>query len=80
MGNGCNNLQGILGNNCGCSNTNNALVLVAAIIALVLINILDEDSTSCIGELLQAVGELMDLSVTRGCFSNLGNSSCCNYY
>lgn len=80
MGNGCNNFQGVLGTSCGENGVNNTIVIIAAIIALVLINILDDETTECIGELLQAIGELMDLSITRGCFSNLSNSSSCNYY
>lgn len=80
MGNGCNNIHNILGTNYGYNNTNNSIVIIAAIIALVLINILDDDTADCVGELLQAIGELMDLSTTKGCLNNLCNSSCCNYY
>ena len=77
---GCNNLQGIVGNSCNSNNINNTVVIIAAIIALILINILDEDATQCIGELLQAIGELMDLSTTRCCLNNFGSNSCCTYY
>ena len=80
MGNGCNNIQNILGKNCGYNNTNNSIVIIAAIIALILINILDDDTADCIGEFLQAIGELISLSTTRDCFNHLGNNSCCNYY
>ncbi|MBP3886138.1 MAG: hypothetical protein J6F30_00580 [Cellulosilyticum sp.] len=80
MGNGCNNIQNILGTSCGYNNANNSIVIIAAIIALILINILADDTADCIGELLQAIGELMSLSITKGCFNHLGNNSCCNYY
>lgn len=83
MGISCNNnIQGISNNN-GCGfgyNTNSITIILAAIIALILVNILDDDATNCIGQFLQAIGELMSLSTTNGCFSNFVNNCSCNYY
>ncbi|MBQ1275396.1 MAG: hypothetical protein U0L26_00490 [Cellulosilyticum sp.] len=76
----CNSLQGIGNNGCGCGCNNSMTIIVAAIIALVLVNILDQDTANCIGQFLQAIGELMDLSATDGCFGNLANNNICNYY
>lgn len=80
MGTNCNNLQEILNQNRGCHNVNNTAVIIASIIALILINILDEETTDCIGAFLQAIGELMQLGLMRGCFDHLGNNCCYHYY
>ncbi|MBE6022966.1 MAG: hypothetical protein E7231_07000 [Cellulosilyticum sp.] len=83
MGISCNNVQGISTNGncgCGCDGNNSITIILAAIIALILVNILDEDASNCIGQFLQSIGELMALSTTNGCLSNFVNNSCCNYY
>lgn len=78
MANGCNSVQGI--HSCGCNrNVNNAAVIIAAIIALILINILDDETNNCIGQALQSIGELMQLGGMENCLTNCFNN-CCSYY
>ena len=70
----------------GCGNNNrNMIIIFAAIIALILVNILDEDTTDCVGQFFQALGDLMSLTTSCGCVANLsnhyvGNNCACNYY
>ena len=70
MGIGCNNNWG--------SRKNNKAVIITALIALVLINILDDDTTECVGQLLQATGELMALGGLDGCLENSCQTPCNN--
>ena len=71
---------------CECNNRN-MIIIFAAIIALILVNVLEDDTTECLGQFFQALGDLLSLSVTGGCFNNFSNkcmsnnTGCgCNYY
>lgn len=77
MTNGCNSIGGI---NCGCNrNANNGAVIIVAIIALILINILDDDTNECLGQVFQSLGELMQLGgMERGLTNGFNNN--CSYY
>lgn len=55
MGMGCNK----------CVNSTN--VIIAAIIALILINILDKECTDSLSNLLVAIGDLMQVGNTSSC-------------
>lgn len=81
------NTQSHGGCECNCNNRN-MIIIFAAIIALILVNVLEDDTTECLGQFFQALGDLMSLSVTGGCFNHFSNncignnnSGCgCNYY
>lgn len=81
MGACCNNIQNVNNNvcGCGCGRNNCTTIIIAAIIALVLVNVVNEDTADCIGQFLQAIGQLVELSSSGSCFGNLVNN-CCNYY
>lgn len=81
MGTCCNNnFQGIVSHNCGCRNANNTAIIIAAIVALILINILNEETAECVGGFLQATGDLVSLGVIGNCFNNVGSCGCCNCF
>lgn len=69
MGNFCNTQSH---GGCGCNNRN-MIIIFAAIIALILVNVLEDDTTECLGQFFQALGDLLSLSVTGGCFKNFSN-------
>lgn len=56
----------ILVNNCSCQ-INSKAVILSAVVALLLLNCLDEECVDTVGEFLQSVGQLIDAGLTRGC-------------
>lgn len=78
----CNPLQGIGSQNECRSNgcPNNAAVIIVAIIALILINILDEETSDCVGQAFITIGDLMQLGPLESCLKCMNNGARCNYY
>lgn len=68
-------MMGICSNQC----VNNANILIAAIIALILINILDTGCIDSLSNLFMSVGDLMQLGNTSSCVTrgnDMGNFYC----
>ena len=74
MGSFCNTQSN---SGCGCHNQN-MMIIFAAIIALILVNVLEDHTTECAGQFFQALGDLMSLSVTGGCFNSISNNCISN--
>lgn len=66
-------------NLCGC-NRNNASIIWAAIIALILVNCLDDECLDNLAAFFQMLGDALALGITKSCFNSCQRQDIKNCY